>query len=80
MKSYINPIEKPINIITSLAHGGIKNWPCANLAMSIMSNDSWNICQHFGVSIDAGAPIAGWFIIEKHVRKDDLGVPHFRSF
>ena len=41
MKSYINPIEKPINIITSLAHDGIKkNWPCANLAMSIMSNGS----------------------------------------
>jgi hypothetical protein len=79
MKSYINPIEKPINIITSLAHDGIKkNWPCANLAMSIMSNDSWNFCQHFGVSIDARTPIAGWFIyIEKHVRKDDLGVPPF---
>ena len=75
MKSYINPIEKPINIITSLAHDGIKkNWRCANLAMS---NDSWNVCQHFGVSIDAGTPIAGWFIIEKHVRKDDLGVPPF---
>ena len=25
------------------------------------------------------SPIAGWFVMEKPIKLDDLGVPHFRT-
>jgi hypothetical protein len=32
-----------------------------------------------GVSINGGIPMAGWFIVENHIKIDDLGVPLFQE-
>ena len=32
-----------------------------------------------GVSINGGIPMAGWFIVENHIKIDDLGVSLFQE-
>ena len=34
---------------------------------------------NMGVSINGESPIAGWFMIEKPIKMDDLGVPLFQE-
>ena len=34
-----------------------------------------DVMIEMGVSINGGSPIAGWFVMEKPIKMDDLGVP-----
>ena len=51
----------------------------AHLSHSAAAYHDWRDNALYGVSINGGTPIAGWFLRENSIKIADLGVPLFQE-